>query len=66
MMNYLNICHKGSLVIQDWKMQVSQAAWAYFPPTLLCTHKCKELWQELYRNDIRNSWKIHQQHRFVT
>lgn len=43
MMNYLNICHKGLLVIHDKKMQVGQAAWAYFPPPLLCTHKFKEL-----------------------
>lgn len=32
MMNYLNICHKGLLVIHDKKMQVSQAAWAYYHP----------------------------------
>lgn len=33
MMNYLNICHKGLLVIHDKKMQVSQASGLITTPT---------------------------------
>lgn len=32
MMNYLNICHKVSLVIQDRKMRANQDAWAFMSP----------------------------------
>lgn len=68
MMSCLNTSHKGSLVIQDRKMQVRvRLPGLTCPPPRLHIHKFKELWQKLHRSNRCNTWKnLLTTQRFVT